>query len=315
MEEFLTYYMERNKSKSSHTQTAMRGNLRRLQILLDKPFADISLEDFKNSGEFIAKLTGDYSLSTSISTILAVRALLKYLNAKLAMRTEYDEVLTELVKMRDEEQKNQKKSKEEQEYWIDYPELKTRVETRAKDFLDNKKAFTQYRNFLLLSLYTLIPPTRIGNYLDMKIKSADQMKRDASALKKKFNYIVHLGDGKYRFIFNKYKTAKSVGQIDYTVESDILNKLLHKYFKDYTHQKGIFLHNTDGSPMSQTGVTNGLKSISNKLFDKDMTLNSFRHIYLTHFLSTNPSINEKQKILTLVGHKYVPSTAEKYVRN
>ena len=49
MEEFLTYYMERNKSKSSHTQTAMRGNLRRLQILLDKPFADISLEDFKNS--------------------------------------------------------------------------------------------------------------------------------------------------------------------------------------------------------------------------------------------------------------------------
>jgi hypothetical protein len=66
--------------------------------------------------------------------------------------------------------------------------------------------------------------------------------------------------------------------------------------------------------MAQTAVSNALKSITKKELGKEIGLNGFRHIFLTHFLSTNPTIEEKKRVLTLVGHKFNPSQAELYQR-
>ena len=40
----------------------------------------------------------------------------------------------------------------------------------------------------------------------------------------------------------------------------------------------------------------------------------FRRIFFTWFLSTNPSVEEKQEVLKLVGQNYKPTQAEKYAR-
>ena len=40
----------------------------------------------------------------------------------------------------------------------------------------------------------------------------------------------------------------------------------------------------------------------------------FRRIFFTYFLSTNPSVEEKQKILRISGQNYKPSQVEKYDR-
>ena len=73
----------------------------------------------------------------------------------------------------------------EKENWIEYPELKKKVEELSTEYLTKKKAFTAFRNFLIVCLYVLMPPARIGNYLDMIKKDSSNMKRKAESLNKK----------------------------------------------------------------------------------------------------------------------------------
>ena len=72
--------------------------------------------------------------------------------------------------------------------------------------------------------------------------------------------------------------------------------------------------NASGKPMNQSNFTNAQSSITRKLFNKKITNNQFRRIFFTHFLSTNPSVEEKQNVLRISGQNYKPSMVEKYDR-
>ena len=122
--------------------------------------------------------------------------------------------------------------------------LKKKVSELSNDYLENKKAFTNFRNFLILALFSLQPPTRTGNYLDMLYKNEN--KRGVKSLNKKYNYITKLENGKYKMIFNKYKTSKYLGKIEYTIDNDLLNKLIDKWVNDYNKQKKYFIINANG---------------------------------------------------------------------
>ena len=304
MEQFLDYYKKNNGSGSKHTMTAMEGNMKRISNMLEKSVDDLDKSDFKNVDEIVEHIIDNYSVSTSISTILAIISFLKYKEADSDLIDDYKDLLNELIQERNKDNNNQELKGEELENWIEYPELKKKVEEESDKFLNNKKSFSSYRNFLLMALLTLQPPTRLGNYLDMVYKNKGSLKNGGRGLMKTKNYILYNNDKenpKYTFIFNKYKTAKTLGQITHDVDNQILNKLIHKWFEEYNTKKQHFLVNTNGNKTTQTGITNGLASISKKLFDKVLTGNSFRHIFITHFLSTNPTIQEKQQTLKLVG--------------
>ncbi len=73
--------------------------------------------------------------------------------------------------------------------------------------------------------------------------------------------------------------------------------------------------NASGKQMSQVGFTNAQSSITNKLFLKHITNNQFRRIFFTHFLSTNPTVKDKQEVLKISGQNYKPSQVEKYDRS
>ena len=317
MDAFLEYYKDNNGTSSKHTLTAMRGNLKRISKILDKNIEELNASDFKNVDSIVEEIIDTYSISTSISTILAIISFLKFKDASENIIEDYKDLLNELIQERNKDNNNQELKGEELENWIEYPELKSKVEKEAQEFLSKKKSFSSYRNFLLMSLLTLQPPTRLGNYLEMVYKNKDNLKNGGRGLMKTKNYILYNNNQenpKYTFIFNKYKTAKTLGQITHEVESDTLNKLLHKWFTDYNLKKKNFLVNSNGALTTQTGITNGLESISKKLFNKKLTGNSFRHIFITHFLAQNPSIKEKQETLKLVGQNYKPTQAEKYAR-
>ena len=167
------------------------------------------------------------------------------------------------------------------------------------------------RNFVILGLYTLQPPTRIGNYLDMKIRN--NCKRDIKSLNKKHNYICKMEDGKYKMVFNNYKTAKYLGKIVHIVENDILNKLLDKYITQYVKGDTLFT-NANGSPITQPNYTQALQSITKKSLGKTLTPNDIRHIFLSWFQAQNPSIEEKEKVAKMIGQTYKPSRMELYAR-
>ncbi len=317
MEAYLKYYKDNNGTSSSHTITAMKGNIKRIEKIMGKDLENIDVEDFKNIDNVVNELIDNYSISTTVSTLLAIISYLKYKKANDNLIEDYKDMLNELIQERNKDNNNQEMSAKEEENWIEYPELKAKVEAEAQEFLSKKKSFSGYRNFLIMSLLTLQPPTRLGNYLDMVYKNKSSLKNGGRGLMKTKNYILYNNNEenpKYTFIFNKYKTAKTLGQITREIENDTLNKLLHKWFADYNTKKQNFLVNSNGGLTTQTGITNGLSSISKKLFDKKLTGNSFRHIFITHFLSTNPSIQEKQEVLKLVGQNYKPTQAEKYAR-
>jgi len=317
MEEFIEYYKDNNGTSSKHTITAMKGNMKRIEKIMGKDLEDIDVDDFKNVDNVVDELIDNYSISTTVSTLLAIISYLKYKKASDSLVEDYKDMLNELIQERNKDNNNQEMSVKEEENWIEYLDLKDKVEEEAQEFLSKKKSFSGYRNFLIMSLLTLQPPTRLGNYLDTVYKNKSNLKNGGRGLKKSKNYILYNNDEKkpkYTFIFNKYKTAKTLGQIVREIDNDTLNKLLHKWFEDYNTKKENFLVNSNGGLTTQTGITNGLSSISKKLFDKKLTGNSFRHIFITHFLSTNPSIQEKQEVLKLVGQNYKPTQAEKYAR-
>ena len=315
MEKIIQEYLESNNSKSKSTKSTITQGLKRLEKILGKDFDDIKISDFKNVTEILDKITDMYSLNTTISTILAINRFLSSKKASENLILQYREVLNELIQQRNGDLGKQKFKEGEEENWIDYHELKKQVEKLSNDYLTKKKSFTEYRNFLILSLFTLIPPARVGNYLDMVKKDDSIMKQKIDSLPKKFNYIVKTGDT-YTLIFNQYKTSKVLGKVKYEIKDKILISLIDKYLKDYNNnpKNKFFMINVSGKPMTQTNFTNAQSSITKKLFKKNITNNQFRRIFFTHFLSHNPTVEEKQEVLKISGQNYKPSQVEKYDR-
>lgn len=313
MDGFIDAYMSKNGSKSKSTETTMRGNMKRLEKVLGVDVEDMSVNNFKNSEKVLDKLIENYSLASVISTVNGVIAFLRYLKAPDTVIEDYVEITKDLAEERKNVSHTQEKSDLEKENWIDYDELKPKVEEAVDGVLERKVPPTVFRNIMMVALLTLQPPARLGNYLDMVYKDGSKMKRKAESLKKDRNYIIE-NDGKFKFVFNKYKTAKSVGQVVSEVKDERLNKLLSLWFQDYNTAKKDFLVNANGSKMSQEGASNAIRSGTKRITGKELTLNALRHIFLTHFTSSNPSIEEKTEVAALVGQTYKPSRMELYAR-
>lgn len=310
-------YITENGSTSPSTAQTLTTSLKRLSKVLDKDFSNIKIKDFKNTTKIIDLITESYSLNTTIQTILGIIKFLAFKDADEELIDDYRQILNELIQERNSTQGQQEFKEGEKENWIEYPVLKEKVEELSNEYLTQKKAFTGFRNFLIVCLYVLMPPARIGNYLDMIKKDSSNMKRKAESLNKKNNYVVRNKENDFTFIFNKYKTAKNLGSVKYDVKSNILNQMLEKYFKDYNNNPKVknFMINASGKAMSQVNFTNSQTSITNKLFDKKITNNQFRRIFFTHFLSTNPSVEDKIEILKISGQNYRPAMIEKYDRS
>ena len=312
MEEFIKYYLNINNSKSLSTKKTFITNIKRLEKFLKTKFEDWNINTFKNVNTIVDNLINDYSNNTNILNLLTIIRFIEYKKYKGDLLEDYRDFLNELVEDRNNNDNKQEIKEKEKTNWINYDKLKNKVEEKAQEYLNNKKAYSDYRNFLILSLFTLQPPARTGNYLNMKYK--EKKTRDIEKLNKKYNYICLDGEDTWKFIFNDYKTSKYIGKVVLKVNNIILNKLITKWFNDYNIKKKDFLNNVNGKPISQTNFTNAQKSITKKILGKELTTNLFRHIFLTHFLSSNPSIEEKQKIAKIIGQKYKVSRMELYER-
>ncbi len=316
MEEFLDKYQKSNNTKSRKTIETMKQNILRIEKLIGKKVEDFKISDFKNVNKIVDLITEKYNLNSAIQTILGIIKFFTLNNYESQIIEDYREVLNELVVERNQEQNSQDFRNNEAENWIEYPELKKKVEDLVPEYLENKKSFSNFRNFLLLALFTLIPPARISHYSNMVKRYKDNMKVEPKSLPSRKNYIIINGDGTHTFVFNQYKTSKTSGKVIHKIENEDLNKLLDKYFNDYNNDKKKvnFLVNVNGSEMSQENITNSQRSISKKLLGKSLSNNLFRHIFLTYFQEQNPSINEKIRIGDLIGQKYKPNQMEKYIR-
>jgi len=305
MDNIIKLYLKSNNSKSDYTKKTFEQNIKRLEYIVKLNISDWDSETFNNSSIILDELINDYSLNSVIATVNTLLFYLKSVKANEKIINKYTDILNDLADERQKEMYKQEAGNKELSNWVDYNEMKSKLESLSSDYLTKKKSFTAYRNYLILCLYVLNIPARIQNYLIMKNKNSKS---------KDDNYIYKVDD-KYKLVFNKYKTAKYLGTVNIIIENEILNKLIDKWFDNYNNSSNdLFLMNANKLPMKQNNFTQAIKSASMSIFNKDITVNDIRHIFLTNFLESNKTIEEKIKVANIMGQTYKPSRMELYQR-
>ena len=175
-------------------------------------------------------------------------------------------------------------------------EYKKRVEDKGLFLKDNynpsEKKLIKY--YLIASLYTLQPPIRL-DYSPMKI--IRNIKDDDG----KQNYLYIRSNLKKQFIFNNFKTSKSLGKQIVKIEP-ALNKVINIWLRVNTTDN--FLTNKTGAELS----SNSLGKMISKVFDikdKHITLNTIRHIYISDKIDIDRikrENEEKEKLANSMLH-------------
>lgn len=176
-------------------------------------------------------------------------------------------------------------SETQRENWVSMDDIKnvlSDVENKVNKFKDNKEiGLSQYNvllDYLILSLYILIQPRRNADYQKMNIT------KNPIPIDSNVNFY-NVDDGS--FIFNCFKTSKSIGQQEKIIPQDLKNVIdiylrHHPLYKKIKQNKIInvpFLVYYDGEPFKQT---NSITRILNRLFaPKKVGSSLLRHIYLS----------------------------------
>ena len=167
------------------------------------------------------------------------------------------------------ETNKQEKNEKQKENWMTAQEIETiydQMETKIKPLWKKKdlttKEILNIQDFLILSLFTLIPPRRSMDYIEFKINNINTNKD---------NFIK--GNS---LVFNTFKTSTQKGQQKIQIPKE-LKSLLNKYIKLITNKSDYLLFNNKFQQLSTPNFTLRL----NKIFGKKVSVNMLRHIYLS----------------------------------
>jgi len=272
--------------------------LENLKKLNDKKeFTNLNfLKNKENINEFLTK----YSANTKKNFIASIVRVLKLDKKKYEeLFNYYNELLNNLMKETNEN-KNTKNDKENKN-WLDFEkvieikeELKTKYEEIIKKKKINERDYNDLLKYVILSLYTLIPPRRNLDYMEMVVNTN---KKD---LDKEFNHFV-IKDK--LFIFNKYKTSKSYSNQEIEVPNELYEILINylKYHPDKTTKiNKPLLVDYNGKRLNQI---NSITRILNSIFKKKVGSSMLRKIYISHkFGDDLEKIKEMQETAQAMGH-------------
>lgn len=248
---------------------------------------------FLRDTQEIRKRLREYAPSTYLTMISTLVSVLSLVKDKPTYRKAYQSYYDEMMTLNEEAQKrretSEEKSKKEEENWLTWEDVvKKRDELRKAS--EETSNWTTLLHSLLLSLYTEIPPRRNQDYLLMRVVKKAPTETDA-------NYLVIEKGKPKRFVFHKYKTAKTHGA--QTIEiPPALASVLSTYLKHHPKRKDEsfpLLVSEDGTPLT---AVNAITRILNRIFGKKVGSSMLRHIYL----SSKYDIDAMKKDATEMAH-------------
>lgn len=150
---------------------------------------------------------------------------------------------------------------------------------------------------LLISMYSLTPPRRLSDYLDMKIyktlnafdKAGDTGNSLLINTRNKY-CILRVGDFKTHKTYGKW-TKKLTG---------VLFKVIVQSIKD--HPRTYLFENTKGESYTSATFSKYFTDIFKKHLGTGLSVNDLRHLYVTMVLAKNPSMHERQEVALQMGH-------------
>lgn len=187
------------------------------------------------------------------------------------------------------EQRKQKKSPQQEDNWISQEDVIRRLQELEKS---TKHLFTkqnldmnelqQLQNYVILALYTMIPPRRILDFIKFKLRDID---------KATDNYMI--GN---KFVFNTYKTKDKYGQQVVNIPVRLRN-IIQKWAKK--HDNDYLLFSERNTPLPQSRLTQKL----NKIFGKNISVNMLRHIFISEkVLDATPALKQLEDVAEAMGH-------------
>ena len=164
----------------------------------------------------------------------------------------------------------------------DYQAIKSKAKRRSPS------DFRKIQDYVVLSLYTKIPPRRNRDYLDVMFV-ADKDSRPKTG--DDCNYYFQK-DGVFQF--NVYKTAKHYGSQEIKVP-DELKEILDYYASVIPSKVKWLICSPDGQPQR---ASTAMTRILNRIMGKNVGSSMLRHIYLTN----KYDISEMTKDSQMMGH-------------
>ena len=295
--------MEKKGHTSKETLSSNRNNLKRIERVIKKPFQDWKVKDFEDYEGFMDKLVKDFKLNTVIMTISALKAWLVSQDASSQLIEDYEDLLGEMIEEKEDRVNDQEKTDKEEQLgeYFEWPKLHQASKDYIKENLPKAEG-NKLKELALLGVFSLQPPARLGNYVDMEIVEKEPSDGDK-------NYLVLKDGAPDHFVFQKYKTAKYLGRTEMEITDPLLAEVLTKQIESQI-EKG----KTTLFPGQSKTLSTVLSKVTSRFLPVGISLNPFRHSFLTYFMSQNPSINEKVRVTRLMGQKYDVPQAEKYAR-
>lgn len=286
--EFMLHLHDELIDKKDLTESSASAYLRRLYTLNNqRPFHNLA---FLRKKDDILKRLQPYADSTFRGFLTAIVSVLDLFKKKPTYKKLHQYYSNLLNHKTDEAREYEAKyanhkTQKQQKNWISWEQVlqrKQELKDKVETFCEKKHITTQQKEtllqFLVLSLFTDIPPRRNQDYqLLYLVKSAEGKPDDK-------NYLAI--DNKTLY-FNKYKTAKKYGQVKIDItDNKPLRFALRCYLRHHPHNKGRkgksfmtpLLVNEDGTPLTSV---NAITRILNKIFKKKIGASMLRHIYLT----------------------------------
>jgi len=200
------------------------------------------------------------------------------------------------------------KSEAQEKNWIEWDDVKEKYNNLLEDVkklpkkLKNENQYNVLLNFVILSLYVLIPPRRNSDYQKMNAV------KGINITEKTRNYYDVDAD---TFTFNVYKTANTHGQQIEEIPKE-LQDVLHLYLKHHPLIKSKkydvpFLVYYNGTPLDKI---NSITYILNKIFGRKIGSSMLRHIYLSYKYGN--ITDEMKQDATSMGHN--TQTQKDYIK-
>jgi len=189
-------------------------------------------------------------------------------------------------------------------YKTEMENVKRRLNAKAEDpetniakegeytYKDFKDAFdkAEGKEKMVLGLYFLTPPRRIADYIHMVVRA-----KRPGRMFKKVNYLIM--DEK-KFVFNEYKTNDKYGRQEFDIPPDLWDLL-----KDFIGpDRALLINEGTGKVYTEPQFSDYMARINLRLVGKRGSATAFRHSFITHFLSGNPTTAERKRVSNLMAH-------------
>jgi integrase len=258
---FMNSIFSRFITEKKTTASSAKEYIRRLVIAnCEKPFDSLA---FLKDKEKVLGCLKKYKLNTKKSIFAAIVSVSKLVGDDKLAKLYYDDMMNSVTPPSNDKTDTQKQN------WLDWEDIMK----IKNDLYKNMDSWETRLRYLLVCLYTDIPPRRNIDYIHMDVvpKYHDGMSKDK-------NYF-SIADN--RMIFNVYKTSKKYGQqkLDITPE---LKVALDSYLKHHPLKKQKqypLLTNTYGQEYKTSGA---ITVMLNRIFHKKIGASMLRHIYLSH---------------------------------